>query len=180
MLKRTVFFWLTSFGAATAGYYLLWLVLPGHQVFGALYRMFLYHNAHPVAFIALVCLCYGPLAAGAARAFSRRGQRGRVMVTLLVIVLTTGISSPLGGMLWYWYDMRAGYFPADWGRILLVQGSLDGWAVGWLVMLLSIPYSWLGLPVCYYLLQAGNRLFPPCSPALAPLTHGVAGKENCR
>lgn len=32
-------------------------------------------------------------------------------------------------MLWYGCDMRAGYFPAHWGRILLEQGSLDDWAV---------------------------------------------------
>ena len=64
MLKRTVFFWLTSFGAATAGYYLLWLVMPAHRVFRALYRMLLYHDVHPLAFIALISLCYGPLAAG--------------------------------------------------------------------------------------------------------------------
>ena len=167
MLQRTVFFWLTSFGAAAAGYGLLWLVLPAHQVFGALYRMLLYHDAHPLAFIGLACLCFGPLAAGAARAFERRGTAGRVNVALAVSVLTMALASPLGGMLWHWYDMRAGYFPPDWQHVLLVQGSLDGWAAGWLVMLLSIPYSWLGLVVAYYLLQAGSRLFPPRRPAPA-------------
>lgn len=176
MLKRTVFFWLTSFGAATVGYYLLWLVLPEHRVSGATYRMLFYHDAHPLAFIALACLCYGLLAAGAARAFSRRGQSGRVMITLTVNILTTGISLPLGGMLWYWYDMRAGCFPAHWGRILLEQGSLDGWAVGWLVMLLSVPCSWLGLPICYYLLQTGNRLFPPRP--LTPFPSPVAAEPG--
>lgn len=169
MLKRTVFFWLTSFGAATAGYGLLWLLLA-HRVFGAIYKMLLYQDEHPLAFIGLACLCFGPLAAGAGRAFARSDQQGRAGITLVVTLLTVVFSSPLGGMLWYWYDMQAGYFPADWGRILLVEGSQQGLTTGWLVVVLSIPYSWLGLPVCYHLLRAGERLFParPSGPLVPP------------
>ena len=160
MLKRTLFYWLTAFACATAGYGLLWLLLPGHHVFGALYRMFLYHEAHPLAYIALCCGCFGPLAAGATDAFRQRGRRGRVGVVGLLALATVVGSAPLGGMLWYWHDMQAGYFPAGWGRILLLSGSRDGWALGWLVVLLSVPYNVFGLLVCYGLLAVGAQRFP--------------------
>ena len=160
MFKRTIFLWLTSFSTAMAGYYLLRLVLPGHHVFGAWYRMLLYHEAHPVAYIALCCFFYGLLAAAFADAFWRRGTtRGRVGIVGIIVLLTMALSTPLGGMLWYWYDMQAGYFPAHWRRILLVEGSRDGLAVGWLVVLLSVPCNVLGGAVCYFLTRTGARLF---------------------
>lgn len=160
MFRRTVFFWLTSFSTAVAGYYLLRLVLPWHYVFGTWYRMLLYHEAYPVAYIALCCFFYGLLAAAFADAFWRRGTtRGRVGIVGIIVLLTMAWSAPLGGMLWYWHDMQAGYFPAHWRRILLTEGSRDGLAVGWLVVLLSVPYNMLGVIVCYYLTRTGARLF---------------------
>jgi hypothetical protein len=62
--KRLAFFWLSSQGLATAGYYLLWPLMPHHQVFGGLYRMFMYHAEHPLPYIALCCFFFGLLAAG--------------------------------------------------------------------------------------------------------------------
>ena len=159
MLKRTVFYWLTSFACAAAGYGLLRALLPGHHVFGALYRMFLYHEAHPLAYIALCCGCYGPLAARATPLFGRCGRWQRAGVVALLALATVGVSSPLGGMLWYWHDMQAGYFPAHWGSTLL-SGAWEGLVLGWLIVLLSIPYNVLGLLVCYGLLAAGARWLP--------------------
>jgi hypothetical protein len=160
MLKRILFYWLTAFACATAGYGLLWALLPRHHVFGAPYGMFLYQDAHPLAYIALCCALFGPLAAGATTAFGRRGRGGRVGVVGLLALATVAVSSPLGGMLWHWHDMRAGYFPADWVRILFLTGPRDGLTLGWLIVLLSIPYNVLGLLVCYGLLVAGVRRFP--------------------
>ena len=82
------------------------------------------------------------------------------MVALLALA-TLGLSSPLGGMRWEWHDMRAGYFPADWARVLVLNGARDGLLLGWFIVLLSIPYNVLGLLVCYGLLAAGARRFPP-------------------
>lgn len=160
MRRRILFYWLTSLGCATAGYGLLWALLPGHRVFGALYGMYLYHDAHPLAYLSLCCGVFGPLAAGATGAFGRRGRWGRVGVVALLALATVGLSSPLGGLLWEWHDMQAGYFPADWARVLLLHGARDGLRLGWLIVLLSIPYNLLGLLVCYGLLAAGARRFP--------------------
>ena len=171
MFKRAVFFWLMSFGLATAGYYLLRLVLPGHRVFGATYRMLLYHDAHPLPYIALCCCCYGLLAAGAAGSFLRRGSWGRVGTVGAICALTVALSAPFGGMLWHWHDMQAGFFPPDWPRILLLAGSRDGLAVGWLVVLLSVPYNVLGSIVCYFLTKTGAQLFQPG--ASPPTSHNA-------
>ncbi|MBF9221317.1 hypothetical protein [Hymenobacter ruricola] len=158
MLPRTGYYWLTSFGCAAAGYGLLWLLLPGHHVFGAPYRMILYHEAHPLAYIALCCGCFGPLAAVATDAFRRRGRWGRLGVVGLLALATVALSSPLGGLLWHWHDMQAGYFPADWPR-QLVAGAAEGLTTGWLIVLLSVPYNVLGLLVCYGLLATGAGRF---------------------
>jgi hypothetical protein len=166
MLKRTVFFWLSSFGLAAAGYYLLRLLVPGGHVFGAWYRMLRYHEAHPLAYIALCCLCYGPLAAAALGSWRRRGFPGRLGLVSLLALGTVALASPLGGMLWHWHDMQAGYFPAGWLPKLL-HGSRDGLLLGWLIVLLSVPYTGLGLLASYGLLTTGARLFTP----------GAAGSE---
>ena len=161
MLKRMLFFWFSSFALAVAGYYLLWGLLPGHRVFGDWYRMLPYHAAHPLPYIALCCGCYGPLAAAAAATFRRRGTWGRVGVTAVLCVLTVALSAPLGGILWHWHDMQAGYFPPRWGQVLLHQGPRDGLALGWLVVVLSVPYAWLGAVMCYLLTKVGASLFRP-------------------
>ena len=161
MLKRTLFYWLTSFVIATAGYFLLWALLPLHHVFGNPYGMFLYQDRYPLAYIALCCVIFGPLAARATDAFRRRGRWGRVGVVALLALATVVLSSPLGGMLWEWHDMRAGYFPDDWASVLFLNGARDGLTVGWFIVLLSVPYNVLGLLVCYGLLAAGARRFPP-------------------
>ena len=160
MLKRILFYWLTAFGCATAGYFLLWALLPMHHVFGNPYGMFLYQDRYPLAYIALCCGCFAPLAAGATDAFRRCGRGGRVGVVALLALATVVLSSPLGGMLWEWHDMRAGYFPNDWPHVLFLDGARDGLTLGWFIVLLSVPYNVLGLLVCYGLLAAGARRFP--------------------
>lgn len=161
MYQRLLFFWSTSFSLAVAGYYLLWWLLPGHQVFGALYRMPLYQNTQPVAYMAICCFFYGWLAAWQAHSFLRRGTAGRVGVVALLCGLIVLLSAPFGGMLWHWQDMQAGYFPARWQHVLLADGLRDGLRVGWLVVLASIPYAQLGVVGCYFLTRAGARLFAP-------------------
>jgi hypothetical protein len=160
VLKRMLFYWFTAFGCAALGYGLLWALLPGHRVFGAPYGMFLYQDTHPLAYIALSCGAFGPLAAGATGAFGRRGRVGRVGVVCLLALATIVLSAPLGGMLWHWHDMRAGYFPDDWARVLFLNGARDGLILGWVVVLLSVPYNVLGMLVCYGLLATGTRRFP--------------------
>jgi hypothetical protein len=90
---------------------------------------------------------------------ARSLKSGRSGIVGIIVLLTVALSAPLGGMLWHWHDMQAGYFPAHWQRILLAEGSRDGLVVGWLVVLLSVPYNVLGIIICYFLTRTGARLF---------------------
>ncbi|UOQ53404.1 hypothetical protein [Hymenobacter cellulosivorans] len=165
MFRRILFFTLTSWVLAVAGYYVLRVLLPNGHVFGAWYLMLLYHEAHPLAYITLCCACFGPLAALTLNSWARRGGWGRAGIVALLALATVAVASPLGGMLWYWHDMRAGYFPPDWLPTLLLHGCRDGLALGWLIVALSIPYNVLGLLVCYGLLAAGARRFTGVQPS---------------
>lgn len=169
-LKRLLFYWTTSFIPATVLYCILWVIMPSHYVFGAPFRMFLYHWEHPVAFIAIPCFFYGIIATLLADKFSRQNVKGQILLTFVISILTVILSSPFGGMLWHYYDMKAGYFPSDWVRRLIERGSEWGLEVGWLVVGLSIPYNLIGLIACYFLTKKGCGLFnTPVSAGSPPL-----------
>jgi len=158
-INRLLFYWISSFILAILLYYILWFVMPKHFVFGALYRMFVYHWAHPIQFIAIPCFFYGIIAALLANKFQNKKTSGRIILTLLIIVLTILISSPFGGMLWHYHDMKAGYFPVNWISIMISRGFKWGLEVGWLVIGLSIPYNIIGSIICYFLTKKGIELF---------------------
>ena len=71
--RRILFYWLMSLGYAAPGYGVLWALLPGHRVVGTPYGMYLYPDAHPLAYISLCCGVFSPLAALATDAFRRGG-----------------------------------------------------------------------------------------------------------
>jgi hypothetical protein len=153
-VRQLGFFWLSSLVLATAGYYLLRAVLPGHRVFGSWYRVFDYHDQHPLPYIALCCFFFGLLAARYAPAIARQPLGWRLRATALLVAGTVLLSSPVGGALWHLHDMQAGYFPANW-PVVLLGGAREGLLLGWLIVLLSAPYNVLGTVVAYYLLRKG-------------------------
>lgn len=158
-VKRLLFYWLTSVLLATGLYYLLWVAMPNHIVFGALYRMFVYHWQHPIQYILIPCFFYGIIATCFAELFSGRKFLGQVFLTLLIILLTVFISSPFGGMLWHYHDMQAGYFPSNWVGTMIAKGFSWGLELGWLIVGLSMPYNFLGAVICYFLTKKGSELF---------------------
>ncbi len=140
-------------------YYALWMVLPGHNVFGSLYRMFLYHWNFPMQYIAIPCFFYGIIAVLFADKFQRNKTIGRIIITMAIVVLTMIISSPVGGVLWHYHDMKAGFFPDHWISKLIHKGLPHGLFVGWLVIKLSLPYNILGSILCFFLTKKGIELF---------------------
>ncbi len=157
--KRFFFFLVSSFSLALIGYYLLFFIMPGHYVFGALYRMFLYHWAFPVPFIFLVCLIYSFVALPFSKPFLRTKTPGRIALTAMIVLTTIFLASPLGGVIYYYIDMLAGFFPDNWLRHLIDQGFKDGFSLGWLIILLSFPYNILGTIACYFVTKKGAALF---------------------
>lgn len=158
-IKRLLFYWVSSFVLATVVYYFLWIITPGHYVFGMLYRMVLYHCEYPLQFILIPCFFYGIIATCLASFFSKQKIIGRILLTILIILLTVLLSSPLGGMLWYYYDFKAGYFPVDWLSRMIIDGSGRGFLLGWLIVGLSIPYNMIGSVICFFLTRKGARMY---------------------
>jgi len=157
--KRLLFYWATSFILATILYYILWTIMPNHYVFGAWYRMFVYHWEHPIAFITIPCFFYGIIATLFADKFSKQNLIRQILLTIAIIILTIVISSPFGGMLWHYYDMKAGYFPPNWIGKIINLGFEWGLELGWLVIGLSIPYNIIGSITCFFLTKKGSELF---------------------
>lgn len=158
-INRVFFYWGASFVLAYSLYYVLWLIMPNHHVFGALYRMFLYHWQYPMQYIAIPCFFYGIIATLLAYKFQKSKTIGRIVLTTFIIVLTILISSPFGGMLWHYHDMKAGFFPENWFSKIITKGFKEGLEVGWFVILLSIPYNIGGSIICYFLTKKGAELF---------------------
>lgn len=159
ILKRLLFFWTASFVLATAVYFFLWAIMPLNLVFGVLYRMHPYHWDHPLVFIAVPCFFFGIIATLLADRFSKQNEFGKILLTILTIALTVFLSSPLGGMLWHYYDMQAGFFPSNWMSKMVKAGFLQGLEIGWIIVGLSIPYNIIGAVCCYFLMKKGSKLF---------------------
>ncbi len=157
--KRLIYFWITSFLIATICYYLLWLIMPRHYVFGTWFRMFLYHYQHPIQYILIPCFFYGIIATLYSDKFYTQSSKRQILTTIFIVILTTLISSPFGGILWFYHDMQAGYFPTNWIDRMTSNGISMGLSIGWLIIVLSIPYNILGLVVCHFLTKTGARQF---------------------
>lgn len=157
-IKRLLFYWLTSYAIAILLYYVLLLILPGHKVFGVLYRMFTYHEAYPLSFIAIPCFFFGIFAALFTDRFSRKRTGGKILLLALILVLVMVTSVPFGGMLWHYYDMLNGFFPENWISKMIVEGFKDGLEFGWLILLISIPYNIVIAVSWYFLMLNGNEI----------------------
>ncbi|MBT8257272.1 MAG: hypothetical protein KJO49_02290 [Bacteroidia bacterium] len=158
-IRRLLLFWLLSFGIAVPAYYLLYEIMPNGFVFGKYFRMYLYHYQNPEQYIAIPCFFYGIIATVSADRFYRASFYGRIFWTAFIIVFTILISSPFGGMLWHLHDMQAGFYPKNWLKVLLLDGTLMGLQFGWLIMALSFPYSFLGILVSHLITKLGSQSF---------------------
>ncbi len=162
-LRDFTLFFACSF-AATAGIYLLTALFRHTEngrsdIFGSLFRMPAYHNAHPFQYIALVCLCYALAAACFAPVMGRPGCRARLSAVGVVFSAPPAASLP-GGMLWKYHDMLAGFFPSDPTNYLL-DGLWLGLKSGWLIVLLSAPYALIcAVPGVIGTLWLSRRLYP--------------------
>lgn len=161
ILHRLSYFFLTSYVAAISGYNILKAYQPEDRVFGSLFRMFTYHSQFPDEYIMIVCAVFALVATFMLHYYSRQSTSGRIAITAGAIFITILLSSPLGGMLWHYHDILAGWWPGDYAwKKLFIKGPVEGLMAGWLVILLSFPYSYLGAVVGYFILFFGTKLFP--------------------
>lgn len=159
-LKVFSFYLLASCSLSSLGYIVLRFLFVdlwgGLGVFAGLPRMFMYHEAHPFTYIAIVCFVYAMLATSATLWLRRRNhRRQKLLIGLIILATIIGASIP-GGMLWAIHDMAAGHFLSG-ARLVnyLGLGAWRGLQVGWLIILLSAPYSLFGLIIAYFLTKYG-------------------------
>ena len=147
-------FFLTSFGGGVLIYSLLALIaekLFGEpMVFGILYRMFAYHWEHPFQYIALVAILYSFFASVWATLWSNVTGWLRWVQITLVLGITSLSSCVLGGVLWKFHDMQAGFFP-ERSKMLsdFLWGASAGLWIGPTIVSLSIPINILALIAGY-------------------------------
>ncbi|NJK76050.1 MAG: hypothetical protein HC849_20010 [Oscillatoriales cyanobacterium RU_3_3] len=140
-------------------YAILHEIVPNGIVFGALYRMFLYHYQHPYQYIAVISLTYGIM--GATGIFCLRHLKWKQKTTIgFILVSTTILASIPGGILWKIHDMQAGFFPSG-ERFLpdLSWGASTGLQVGWAIALLSFPYNVISWISGYWVARYGFQLY---------------------
>jgi hypothetical protein len=122
-------------------YWFLHSVCGQDQTFGGLYRMFCYHDEHPAQYIGIVAVVFALFAA--TWTVTSRSVGWRCHLGLLgVFIATLLLSSALGGILYTFHDMQAGFFPS-WERRkeMFLDGVTTGIACGWLIVIFSFPLN---------------------------------------
>jgi hypothetical protein len=125
--------------------------MPHNSVFGSWFRMYAYHHNNPLTFIFIPCFFYARLARLFSTKFKNSSTLKRIGITALIVILTVIISSPFGGILYFYFDMSAGYFPSNWVSILIKNGTSEGFSLGWLIVLLSYPFNIIVIISSYFL-----------------------------
>lgn len=161
-MKKFVFYFITyfavSFGGLGSLYRLVSLVM-NESAFACLFRMFAYHQQHPMQYIGVVAICYAAVAALWTAWMKHRRTRGlRLLEVLAVILVALVLACPFGGMLWQFHDMLAGFFPNYWLQKLL-GGAVGGLMLGPLLIFYSFPYNLIGLIVGYFATSSLNSFF---------------------
>lgn len=131
-----------------------------NSVFGGYFRMMMYHEQYPVQYLALVSFSFALL--GSLWIAYFRGTKGikRHLTKTLTIIFTIALATPLGGLLWSFHDMQAGYFPAP--RLMLENfrwAAITAIEIGPQILLFSFPFNLFGIIYGYVALHLGAKLY---------------------
>ena len=97
---------------SAAVYWLLHDALGMQHVFAGLYRMFMYHAAHPYQYIALFCAVYALVLALVLQLFPQMASKRRWAVLACTLLLTWLLASAMGGVLLLSADILARWLVA--------------------------------------------------------------------
>jgi len=156
--NKFAYFWISSSLIAVIGYYLLWIIMPKHHVFGVFFRMITYHKDYPIPYIMICTFTFAIIASILSEKFEKASVINKIQILVIIVILSIIISSFFGGILWHYHDMRAGFFPENWPTKLLTKASLHGLNTGWFIILISFPYNLLGIITSYYILEYRKAL----------------------
>ena len=121
--------------------------------------MFIYHYAHPFEYIAVVALVYAVIATSGVFFWPRLVSWRRGLAVITIMLLTIFTASVPGGILWKIHDMQAGFFPKGtqfWQD--LFWGASTGLQIGWLIVVLSIPYNLIVAIPIFWLTLRGFKI----------------------
>jgi H+/Cl- antiporter ClcA len=108
------------FGSLSVTIAILRSVFNWDRPFAALYRMYEYHNEHPLQYIAIVSVVFGIVGSRWIDRYHQTTNFFRWWTMTVAILLTIVISSPLGGILWQIHDMQHGFIPENYpGKLYL-------------------------------------------------------------
>lgn len=144
--------------AYSAAVYGLLRMLGMQQVFGALYRMFMYHEAHGLQYIALFCAVHALMVTAALRCAPKAALARPWLLSVATLLASSALASVLGGVLWKIHDMHHGYFPPAprlWHD--LWWGAETGLYLGWQVLAMSQPFGLICLPFFLLVTVKGAR-----------------------
>jgi hypothetical protein len=147
------------FGSLSGTAIIIGSVFKWYQPFGALYRMFEYHNEHPLQYIAIVSVVFGIVGANWVDRYGHTTGYWRWLTMTITMLLAIIIASPFGGMLWHIHDMQHGFVPENYLSKVL-GGIIEGLEFGWLIALLSIPINLVGFAIGYLSLDRLSKSTP--------------------
>ncbi|MDR3046939.1 MAG: hypothetical protein LBU51_04900 [Bacteroidales bacterium] len=162
--KQLIFYCVTSFVSGAILYILLertdnfGLAPLGGDIFFT-WICGSYPNDYPFYYIFIVSVFYALFAALFSNKFAKSNIAGQTGWLSLIILFTILASSPFGGILTYYLDMRRGYFPDTWVYILLTKGIFEGLFSGWIVIAFAFPYNLLCVIGGYFLTKIGSKCF---------------------
>jgi hypothetical protein len=161
-MKKCIFcsivYFVVCFGGLGSLYWLVSLLIGGPAFYWVLFG-WNHQTEHPMPYIGVVAVCYA-LVAALWTVCMKRPRRGvlRILEVLAVILVALALACPLGGMLWHFHDMLAGFFPNFWLRKLL-GGFADGLMIGPRLIFYSFPYNLIGVIVGYFATTCLNSFF---------------------
>ena len=127
---------------------------------GYLFRMFMYPDQHPLQYVTVVAGPFAFLTALWTMTVSTLIRSHRWLQIIGVILLSLIVSSVLGGLLWTFHDMQAGYFPAYDSMIdHFQQGAWWGLTLGPIIVGLSVPMNILAFILAYCIASFTERTF---------------------
>lgn len=112
------------------------------------YRMPQYHISFFWQYIAIIASVFGILGAVWIKYYGHSRGWQRWLSITLIIIATVLCSSPIGGMLWHFHDMQAGFVQENYIS-KLSDGLFEGLSSGWLLVIISFPLNVIGVIVAY-------------------------------
>jgi hypothetical protein len=154
---------LVSFAGGSVVFFVLRFIIQGydgHTPIAYWFRMTMYPDGHPFQYAFIVAVTFALLTTIWTVWLSARLHRMRWLQIAAIIALTVEISGVLGGVLYMFHDMQAGYFPdRDIMMDRFIWGAGTGAVLGPIIVAFSVPLNALCFAIAYVTASFTQRRF---------------------